>query len=124
MENGFYIVEDTLSLRETVTYKTRSEAQRKIDRNKTMVACCVMSRDEYMTQVRSRQYPLEAKVYWRESTGEWVLDISGVINGVDLGARHTQSGNILPHNVPGLPETYSALDDAPGQAFYTQAWEV
>lgn len=124
MLNGWYIVNPDMSLRETVVYDTHGAAQRKVDRNKTMVNCVVMSSEKYMNIARQNEYPLEARVWWRESTQEWVLEISGVINGVNLNCRHTQSKDRRPDEVPGLPEIYQELEDNPGRAFYTQAWEV
>ncbi|MCE6958399.1 hypothetical protein LAZ40_04925 [Cereibacter sphaeroides] len=56
----------------------------------------------------SRRYPLAAEVFWRESTGEWVLEISGVINDTSLACRHPQPGNLAPEDVPGLPTHYAA----------------
>ena len=123
MEQGFYIVSSDMSLRETFIYKTRGAAQKKINQNKTMVGCIVMSRKEYMDYCKSKEYPLEGRVYWRESTKEWVMEVSGFINGVNFGCRHTQSGNLRPDQVPGLPELYDQLEENPGYSFYTQTWE-
>lgn len=124
MRSGWYIVNSDMSLRETVTYKTHVEAQRKVERNKTMANCVVMHRDNYMNIARQQEYPLAARVRWRESTKEWVLELDGIINGMKMVARHTQSGDLMPDQVPGLPEIYQELEDNPGRAFFTQAWEI
>lgn len=124
MLDGWYIVNPDMSLRETVVYKTHNAAQHKVNRNKTMANCVVMHSENYMNIVRQKEYPLEAKVWWRESTQEWVLEISGVINGVNLTFRHTQSKDCRPDEVPGLPEIYQDLEDSLGRSLYMQAWEV
>lgn len=48
-------------------------------------------------------FPLDACVWFRESTGEWVLEIAGAINDTSLTCRHTQPGHLAPEEVPGLP---------------------
>lgn len=54
-------------------------------------------------------HPLDACVWFRRSTGEWILEIEGGIGETSLGARHTQPGHLNPEDVPGLP-TLHALD--------------
>lgn len=48
-------------------------------------------------------YPLKAYVWRRESTQEWVLEISGVINNCSFSCRHTEPLTTPPEDVPGLP---------------------
>jgi hypothetical protein len=50
-----------------------------------------------------RDYPLDAQVWFRESTGEWVLELEGAINDTHLTCQHTQPGDLAPEEVPGLP---------------------
>lgn len=50
-----------------------------------------------------RGYPLDARVWFRESTGEWVLELEGAINDTHLTCQHTQPGDLAPEEVPGLP---------------------
>jgi len=52
-------------------------------------------------------FPLDACVWFRESTGEWILEIEGVINDTHLGCRHTQPGGLAPEEVPGLPALHA-----------------
>ena len=56
----------------------------------------------------SRSYPLDARVWFRGSTGEWVLELEGAINETHLTSRHTQPGDLAPEDVPGLPALYGA----------------
>jgi len=53
-------------------------------------------------------FPLDACVWLRESTGEWVLEIAGAINDTSLVCRHPQPGDISPEEVPGLPALHGA----------------
>lgn len=55
-----------------------------------------------------RGYPLDARVWFRESTGEWVLELEGAINDTYLTCRHTQPGELTPEEVPGLPALHGA----------------
>jgi hypothetical protein len=54
-------------------------------------------------------HPLDACVWFRQSTGEWILEIEGGIGETSLGARHTQPGHLNAEDVPGLPALH-ALD--------------
>ncbi len=51
-------------------------------------------------------FPLSARVWKRESTQEWVLEISGTINDTYLACRHTDPLSTPPQDVPGLPSSY------------------
>lgn len=53
-------------------------------------------------------YPLDACVWFRKSTGEWVLEVAGAINDTDLTCRHPQPGDLAPEEVPGLPALHGA----------------
>lgn len=53
-------------------------------------------------------YPLDACVWFRKSTGEWVLEVAGAINDTALSCRHPQPGDLAPEEVPGLPALYGA----------------
>ena len=54
-------------------------------------------------------YPLNAFIWKRESTGEWVLDLSGSINDSGFFIRHTQPGDLAPEDAVGLPTHYDLL---------------
>jgi hypothetical protein len=51
-------------------------------------------------------YPITGKVWYRESTDEWVLELEGSINDTHFISRHTEPGNIAPEDVAGLPSLY------------------
>ena len=53
-------------------------------------------------------WPLRAKVWKRESTQEWVLDIDGTLGSVNMTCRHTQPLSVAYEDVPGLPALYQA----------------
>lgn len=53
------------------------------------------------------EYPVHGRVYFRGSTDEWVLEISGVINDMVFDARHTAPKALSPEDVPGLPHLYT-----------------
>ncbi|MHD0644415.1 hypothetical protein ACYPKM_02110 [Pseudomonas aeruginosa] len=59
-------------------------------------------------------YPLKAKIWLRERTDghepEWVLELSGTINGQSFICRHPQPGSLAPEDVPGLPLLHHAED--------------
>ena len=57
-------------------------------------------------------YPLDAFIWKRESTGEWVVDLSGSINDTGFFIRHTQPGDLPPEDAVGLPTHYALLDAA------------
>ena len=52
-------------------------------------------------------WPLKARVWKRESTQEWVLEISGTLGDTDMNIRHTQPLSVAYENVPGLPTIYT-----------------
>lgn len=51
-------------------------------------------------------YPITGKVWYRESTDEWVLELEGSINDTHFISRHTEPGNTAPEDVAGLPSLY------------------
>lgn len=60
----------------------------------------------------TKEYPLTGKVYFRESTQEWVLELNGVINDTNFTTRHTQPADTKPEDVVGLPSLYELVDAA------------
>lgn len=52
-------------------------------------------------------WPLMARVWKRESTQEWVLEIAGTLGDTDMNIRHTQPLSVAYENVPGLPAFYT-----------------
>jgi hypothetical protein len=52
------------------------------------------------------RYELDAYIWRRESTQEWVLEISGTINDTNFTCRHPQPLSVPPEDVAGLPYTY------------------
>lgn len=59
------------------------------------------------------RYPLDAAVWFRESTQEWVLELSGTLGDTNGTWRHTQPAETPIDDVPGLGSLYAA--EAPGQ---------
>jgi len=57
-------------------------------------------------------FPLDACVWFRKSTKEWVLEIEGAINDTHLGCRHAQPGGLAPEEVPGLPALHALEEEA------------
>lgn len=54
------------------------------------------------------RYILAGSVWFRKSTNEWVLELSGSINDTSFVSRHTQPAETLPENVPSLSTLYAA----------------
>ena len=52
-------------------------------------------------------WPLRARVWKRESTQEWVLEIEGTLGDTDMNIRHTQPLSVAYENVPGLHTRYT-----------------
>lgn len=57
-------------------------------------------------------YPVNGSVWFRESTNEWVLELSGTINETNFTARHTQPAHVAPEDVPGLDTLYDDITNA------------
>lgn len=51
-------------------------------------------------------YKLDATLYYRDSTDEWVLEIEGSINGTHFTARHPAPKALSPEDAVGLPHLY------------------
>jgi hypothetical protein len=58
----------------------------------------------------AEHFPLDACVWWRESTQEWILEVKGVIKDTHFTCRHPQPKSVAPEDVAGLPSLYAALD--------------
>jgi len=56
-----------------------------------------------------REYPLSARIWFRESTDEWVLELSGEFNDCNFTSRHTQPKETPPEDVAGLPSLYAEI---------------
>ena len=56
-----------------------------------------------------QEYPITGRIWWRESTQEWVLEIDGSINDCSFVSRHTQPAHIKPEDVAGLPTHYDTV---------------
>ena len=55
------------------------------------------------------EYPVTGRIWWRESTQEWVLEVAGNINDCAFSCRHTQPAHIKPEDVAGLPTHYDTV---------------
>lgn len=51
-------------------------------------------------------YSLDAQVYFRASTDEWILSLDGTINGTSLSIRHPAPKALSPEDVPSLAHLY------------------
>lgn len=58
-----------------------------------------------------KEYDLKAKVWFRGSTQEWVLEIYGEIGNTSLSARHTCPADTDPADVPSLAHMYPSEDE-------------
>ena len=68
-------------------------------------------------------YPITGKVWYRESTDEWVLELEGSINDTHFISRHTEPGNTAPEDVAGLPSLYKEETDETKLAKAVKAFE-
>lgn len=57
----------------------------------------------------NQEYPITGRIWWRESTQEWVMEVEGKINGCCFVNRHTQPAHIKPEDVAGLPTHYDTV---------------
>lgn len=57
----------------------------------------------------NKEYPITGRIWWRESTQEWVLEVEGVINDCSFVSRHTQPADVRPEDVAGLPTHYDTV---------------
>lgn len=60
-------------------------------------------------------HPITGRVWFRKSTNEWVLELSGSINSTSFTARHTQPAEVLPEDVPSLSTLYAVVPQPPAQ---------
>lgn len=58
------------------------------------------------------RHELDAYLWKRDSKQEWVLEISGEINGTSFISRHTEPLTTPPEDVAGLPSLYERLEVA------------
>lgn len=67
----------------------------------------------------NERYELDAYIWRRESTQEWVFEISGAINGTAFISRHVEPLTTPPEDVAGLPSLYDTrpqpASDASGE---------
>lgn len=56
------------------------------------------------------RFDLKAQVWFRESTEEWVLELSGAIDDCFFTSRHTAPKRTRPENVAGLSHLYGTVD--------------
>ena len=63
--------------------------------------------------VTHEDWPLRAKVWRRDSTSEWVLEISGTLCDTYMHCRHTQPLSVQFEDVPGLPTLYEDAQAVP-----------
>lgn len=74
----------------------------------------------------SERYELDAYIWKRESTQEWVLEISGTINDTTFVDRHTEPLATQPEDVAGLPSLYTHAERArvPDHHQYDVGWKI
>ncbi len=72
-------------------------------------------------------YPLDACVWFRTSTRQWVLEIAGTIEDTAGSWRHAMPAETAPVEVPGLQNHYDLLSDlfcafGPPEDDYVRDW--
>ena len=70
------------------------------------------------TASSEQRFPLDAEVFYREASGEWVLAITGLINDTHVSVSHTQPGYLVPELVPGLPINGATEKTPPDQSIF------
>ena len=60
-----------------------------------------------------KKYELNARVFFRESTREWVLEVGGEIEDVAFISRHTCPKDTHPADVPSLMHLYKSTEWQP-----------
>ena len=60
-------------------------------------------------------WPLRARVWRRDSTSEWVLEIEGTLGDTYMSVRHTQPLSVAYEDVPGLPVAPAAAPVRQGE---------
>ena len=58
--------------------------------------------------------PVSGQIFFRQSSNEWVLELTGSVNGTTFTARHTQPADTRPEDVAGLPALYETAPDVEG----------
>lgn len=56
-------------------------------------------------------YPVSGQIFFRGPSNEWVLELTGSVNGTTFTARHTQPADTRPEDVAGLPALYESTPD-------------
>ena len=82
------------------------EALQRIQYKATSLADAQVIALEALALPTTEPWPLRAKVWRRESTQDWVLEIDGTINDTNMNCRHTQPLSVPIEDVPGLPTLY------------------
>src|SRR5690554_4647111 len=59
-------------------------------------------------------YPVSGQIFFRGASNEWVLELTGSVNGTTFTARHTQPADTRPEDVAGLPALYELAPDVAG----------
>lgn len=72
-------------------------------------AISAMTVDETRPRCGGEQYELDAYIWKRESTQEWVLELSGTIGDAHFISRHCEPLTTPPEDVAGLPSMYAAI---------------
>lgn len=57
-----------------------------------------------------REFDVTGRIWFRESTDEWVMSICGVINDTSFESRHTAPKNVAPEDVACLGSLYDEID--------------
>jgi hypothetical protein len=79
-----------------------------VDRTRLLSAADTLARHPAVqADGKGEAYPLQARIWKRDSTQEWVLEISGSINDTDFTCRHTEPLTTVPEDVAGLPSMYA-----------------
>ena len=62
--------------------------------------------------IEREEYQLEAKIWKRLHTNEWVLQLTGAMNDTAFTVRHTEPLTTPPEEVASLPTLTTALTEA------------
>ncbi len=65
---------------------------------------------------------LAARIWKRDSTQEWVLEITGTVDDVYMNCRHTEPLTTAKSDVPGLPSLYKAPEREIGKEQTLVKW--
>jgi len=72
-------------------------------------AISALTVDEARPRCGDERYELDAYIWKRESTQEWVLELSGTIGDAHFISRHCEPLTTPPEDVAGLPSMYAAI---------------